>query len=179
MFEKQLQDPTGLTTGRLDTRFSGPDLDPLSKEAQYDPQSSAISSAYIAAFNDYVRKQLGFGQDRTFKPSAHIKEWSTDHQPPGATSPQSGIFNAMPDLANAMKLNPNLKVMLAGGYYDLATPYFEGWYEMHHLSIPANLQGNIEYHYYPSGHMVYANEPSLKALHDDAAAFIRRTSHPG
>ena len=63
-----------------------------------------------------------------------------------------------------------------GGYYDLATPYFQGWYEMHHLPIPDALQDNIEYHYYPSGHMVYAQEASHRALHDDVTAFIVRNS---
>jgi carboxypeptidase C (cathepsin A) len=81
----------------------------------------------------------------------------------------------MPDLANAMKYNPNLKVLLNAGYFDLATPFYEGMYEMHHLQIPASLQANIEYHYYRSGHMVYANEASLKQLHDNVAAFIRKT----
>jgi carboxypeptidase C (cathepsin A) len=76
-----------------------------------------------------------------------------------------------------MKYNPRLKIMLAGGYFDLATPYYEGIYEMRHLQIPAALQRNIEYHYYQSGHMVYANEQSAKQLHDDAAAFIRRTDN--
>ena len=59
-FEKTLQDDSDMTTGRLDTRFSGPTLDPLSKEAEYDPQSAAISSAYVSAFNDYVRKELKY-----------------------------------------------------------------------------------------------------------------------
>src|SRR5205814_146799 len=67
-FEKNLQDEAGYTTGRLDTRFSGPTMDPLSKEADYDPQAAAISSAYVSAFNDYVRTQLKFGQDKTYKP---------------------------------------------------------------------------------------------------------------
>jgi carboxypeptidase C (cathepsin A) len=67
--------------------------------------------------------------------------------------------------------------MLAGGYFDLATPYYEGVYEMRHLQIPQALQRNIEYHYYQSGHMVYANEGSLKQLHDNAADFIRRTDN--
>jgi carboxypeptidase C (cathepsin A) len=83
----------------------------------------------------------------------------------------------MPDLAVALKYNPQLHVLVTGGYYDLATPFYEGWYEMHHLPIPDNLQGNISYSYYPSGHMVYANEASLKALHDDVAAFIRGTNN--
>src|SRR5882757_2017743 len=74
-FEKNLQDDTDTTTGRLDSRFSGPSFDPLSKEAEYDPQSAAISSAYVSAFNDYVRKDLKFGDNRLFKPEIGI--WRT------------------------------------------------------------------------------------------------------
>jgi len=77
-----------------------------------------------------------------------------------------------------MKLNPRLRVLVTGGQFDLATPYFEGVYETRHLAIPADLRGNIEYRYYPSGHMVYANEASLKALHADVADFIQRTAGP-
>lgn len=177
-FSKTLQEQAGLTTGRLDTRFSGPDIDPLSREADYDPQSAAISSAYVSAFNDYVRRTLGYGQGRIFKPEIDVsKDWSFAHQPPGAPYAIPGATNVMPDLAAALKYNPQLKVMVNGGYYDLATPFYEGWYEMHHLPIPANLQGNIEYHYYQSGHMVYAHEASLKELHDNVAGFIRRTDN--
>ena len=180
MFEQKLQEAEGLTTGRLDSRFSGPAMDPLSKEAEYDPQSAAISSAYVSVFNDYVRDTLGFGKDRTYKAEISIgKEWSWDHQPPGAETAHGGIMNVMPDLASAMKYNTQLKVMLLGGYFDLATPFYEGWYEMHHLPIPANLAGNIEYRYYPSGHMVYANEASLQKMHEDVAGFIRRTDNLG
>ncbi len=178
MFEKMLQDPSGLTTGRIDTRFSGPSLDPLSKEAEYDPQSAAVSSAYVAAFNDYVRGTLHYGGERAFKPSVDVfKSWSFAHTPPGADQAFPGALNVLPDLANTMKVNPLMKVMVGGGYYDLATPFFEGWYEMHHLPMPKSLQANIEYHYYPSGHMVYNHEESMKALHDDVAGFIRRTDN--
>jgi carboxypeptidase C (cathepsin A) len=68
-----------------------------------------------------------------------------------------------------------MKVMLAGGYYDLATPFFEGMFEMHHLPIPDKLQQNIRYHYYESGHMVYVNDEVLKKFHDDVANFIEGT----
>ena len=177
-FEKNLQDDHDLTTGRLDTRFSGPSLDPLSKEADYDPQSAAISSAYVSAFNYYVRNQLDYGMGKTYKPEIDVfKWWEFKHQQPCAGFAFPGATNVMPDLANAMKQNPNLKIMLNGGYYDLATPYYEGWYEMHHLPIPDKLQSNIQYHYYPSGHMVYAHEESLKELHDAVAGFIRSTSN--
>lgn len=172
-FEKTLQDDQDLTTGRLDTRFSGPTYDPLSKEADYDPQEAAISAAYVAAFNDYVRKDLKFGVDEKYKPEIDLwKTWNFLHQPPGESQPAQQSANVLPDLAQAMKYDPNLKVMLNSGYFDLATPFFEGIYEMHHLAMPASLQKNIEIKHYQSGHMVYAHQASLKQLHDNVAAFI-------
>jgi carboxypeptidase C (cathepsin A) len=178
-FEKNLQDETDTTTGRLDTRFSGPTLDPLSKEAEYDPQSAAISSAYVSAFNDYVRKTLHYGQDKTYRAEIELwKTWDFKHVPPGATEPRpSSAANTMPDMANAMKYNPDLKVLLTGGYFDLATPFYEGLYEMRHLRMPSKLQDNIRYRYYQSGHMIYAHQESLKALHQDVAEFITATDN--
>jgi len=178
-FEKTLQDDTDTTTGRLDTRFSGPNMDPLDRDAAYDPQSAAISSAYVSAFNDYVRKQLKYGEDETFHVFGDVQPWNWQHQPPGANSPFPISTNVLPDLATAMKYNPQLHVLLTGGYYDLATPYFAAVYEMRHLPIPARLQSNIEYAFYESGHMVYAHEASLKKIHDDVAGFIGRTDNLG
>ena len=177
-FEKNLQDDANLTTGRLDSRFAGPTIDPLSKEAEYDPQSSAISSAYVSAFNEYVRKTLNYGQDREFKPEIDVfMKWDFKHRQPGAPFALGALANVLPDLATAMKTNPRLKVMLLGGYFDVATPYYQGIYEMQHLPIPQNLQANISYHYYQSGHMVYANEEALKQMHAHLAEFIRATNN--
>jgi carboxypeptidase C (cathepsin A) len=177
MFEHELQDGDDLTTGRLDSRFSGPSLDPMSKDSEYDPQSSAISSAYIGAFNDYVRRQLKFGEGRSYRLFADIDHWDFSHKAPGVQGEAlQSSTNVMPDLATAMKTNPGLKVFLNGGYYDLATPYFAAIYEMRHLPIPAALQKNISYAWYPSGHMVYAHEESLKQLHDNVARFIGETN---
>jgi carboxypeptidase C (cathepsin A) len=177
VFSKTLQATKDVTVGRLDTRFFGPTLDPLSKEADYDPQSAGLGSAYVAAFNQYARAELKYGQDKTFKPYIDVwKNWEFKHQPPGAPFPLPMTADVTPDLATAMKYNPRLKVMLNSGYFDLATPYFQGVYEMNHLPIPASLRSNIEIHFYDSGHMVYANEPSFKALHSNVADFIRRAS---
>jgi carboxypeptidase C (cathepsin A) len=169
-----------ITTGRLDSRFAGPTIDPMSKEADYDPQSAAISSAYVSAFNDYVRSSLKFGEKKIYKAGYDVsKNWDFLHQPPGATSKVPGPVNVMPDIAVAMKQNPNLKVQMNGGYYDMATPYYAAEYELHQLPIQASLQGNIEMHFYTSGHMVYAHEPDLKALHANVSAFIEKTKNGG
>jgi carboxypeptidase C (cathepsin A) len=170
-FTKNLRDPEGLTTGRLDTRYIGPSMDPLSEEAEYDPQSNAISSAYTAAVNEYLRTDLKYGKDQTYKPNAYADgnfQWDLRHTGEGGA-------NVMPDLAMTMKSNPQMRVLLAGGYFDLATPFFEGMYEMHHLPIPDKLQQNISYKYYEAGHMVYVNEAVLKQFHDDVAAFVKQT----
>ena len=175
-FSKTLQDPDGLTTGRLDSRFSGPDLDPLSEEAEYDPQSNAISAAYTTAINSYLRTELKYGRDWTYKPGAYGDgnfQWDMKHMGPAGFT--EGGTNVMPDLAYTMKSNPKMKVLLAGGYYDLATPYYEGIFEMHHLQIPQKLQSNISYKYYEAGHMVYVNEQVLSKFHDDVAAFVKAT----
>ena len=175
-FTKNFRDDSDATIGRLDARFAGPTIDRLSKKADYDPQFAAIGSAYASAFNDYVRGTLGFSPDRYFRviPADINAAW-------GATSAHVSLLegkapNLLPDIAVAMKYNPRLKLMLNSGYYDLATPYFEGIYELNQLPIPDSLRANIEIRFYESGHMVYAHEPSLKALHANVADFIRRAS---
>ena len=172
-FEKTLQDEANLTTGRLDSRFSGPTLDPLSKDAEYDPQSASIGAAYVSAFNEYARKQLGVPADKTYKVFAQVfKFWSWKHEGGGLPT----TTNVIPDLALAMKFNPNLVVQLEAGYFDLATPFFQGVYEFQHMPLPPKQQANLEMKFYPSGHMIYANEPSLRALHDNIASLVRRTA---
>jgi carboxypeptidase C (cathepsin A) len=170
-FEKTLQDDQDLTTGRLDTRFSGPTLDSLSEGAEYDPQSSAISSAYVSLFNDYARHELKYGEGQTYLPEALFgsTHWNLVHH----DFPIN--LNVSNDLAEALKTNPRLKIMVNGGYYDLATPFFAAQYEDKHLPIPQSLAKNIEYDWYESGHMVYVLDESLKQLHDRVAAFIKKT----
>ena len=177
-FSKELQSEMGITTGRLDTRYEGPDIDPLSQEAEYDPFGSATSSAYNTAINQYSRDTLKYGENMTYKPSAREAggfNWDLHHAPPGSQGWDDSSVNVMPDLAMAMKHNPKLKVLLMGGYYDLGCTYFGAEYEDKHLQIPASLDGNISYHFFQTGHMVYVTEPALKELHDDTAAFIRST----
>ena len=180
-FSKELQDADGITTGRIDSRYRGPDLNRLSEEAEYDPQGSAVSAAYATAINDYLRTELKFGKEETYKPNVYDEigtQWDFHHKAPGGPADNQGFgsaTNVMPDLAFTLKSNPQMRVMLAGGYFDLATPYFEGMFEMRHLPIPQSLQKNISYKYYESGHMVYLNESVLRQFRGDVAQFVHDT----
>lgn len=190
-FSKELKVDQGVSVGRLDSRYEGPDLDPLAQSIGYDPQSDAITSAWNTAINQYLHNDMKYATQDTYLMNARQGDptfsWNMTHRPPGrgnggggggaAGTVEQGA-NVMPDLAYRMKLNPKMKVLLTGGYYDLATPYFEGIYEMHQLPIPKALQSNISYHYYEAGHMIYVREDILKAFHNDVASFIKSTENP-
>lgn len=99
-------------------------------------------------------------------------EWDFKHKQPGAPFALPALPNVMPDLADAMKQNPQLHVLLLGGYFDLGTPYYSAEYEIHNLPIPEKLEQNISFQFFPSGHMVYLDPKSHDALHAAAASFI-------
>ena len=168
-FSQTLLGDNNQITGRLDSRFAGDAIDPLSETAQYDPMDSYISAAFTSTLNSYVRNDLKFGNEMQYKPSGNVQPWNFRRR--GFI----GFPNVMNDLARAMIYNPSMKVLLTGGYYDLGTPYFEGKFEMKHLPMPASLQKNIQYKYFESGHMVYLHPEALKSLHDAVAKFINDT----
>jgi len=176
-FSKYLQDSAGLTTGRLDSRYQGPAFDPLSRDADYDPFTQSIGSAFLAGINAYVRSDLKFGENMTYKDSAREPGWDWDmkHGSPNG-GPTGASVNVEADLGMAMKSNPKMRVLLMGGYFDLGTLYYGATYEMKHLPIPDDLEKNIEYKFFPTGHMVYVNEEALHGLHDRTAAFIKENA---
>jgi carboxypeptidase C (cathepsin A) len=178
-FTQELMRQNRITVGRLDSRFSGITFDPLAKEASEDPQSNAIEAAYTAAFLDWYHEGLKFGEGKTYNVSAEIwRSWDFKHQAPGAPIPIPGLTNTGIDLGHAMTANPNLRVLVLNGYYDLATPFFASEYMMAHLGLAKSEQSRIEMKYYPAGHMMYVYEPSLKAFKADVGEFLDRVSKP-
>jgi len=175
-FMEELQRSRGLTTGRLDSRFSGPSYDPLAEYASYDPQSTAITGAFTAAFNEYVRNDLKYGQGMTYKVDANFAgaHWDWKHGG-GRGYGFPGAPNVEPDLIHALISNPHLRVQVENGYYDLATPFFETEYTMDHLDLPASLQSHIQLKYYDAGHMMYLNDAAHAKLKATVAAFIEST----
>lgn len=178
-FQRELFGAANQTSGTLDTRYVGATVDPIGKLADYDPQSAALSGAYVGAYNDYVRTTLRYGDGIEFKAGIPIYDsWDYRHKPPGSSRLMIALPNVLPDLAVAMKQNPSLKVQVHGGYYDISTPYFAGKFELRHLPVPPELQRNIDFHYYEAGHMIFAHPPSFATLRQNIGRFIEQTSVP-
>ena len=175
-FSKYLQDGADITTGRLDSRYEGPAMDPLAKDADYDPFTESIESSILAAMNTYAHDTLHFGRDMTYKPSARESgfHWNMEHRSPGQGWPGTST-NVSADLAYVLKVNPHMHALLMGGYFDLGTLFFGATYEMKHLPMPVSLQKNIEYKFFPTGHMVYINDDALHGLHDRTVQFIQES----
>ena len=176
-FAQDLLGASGETTGRLDSRWQGPSMNPMSSDADYDPFTESIESAIQAAMNTYAHTTLKFGDTMTYEPSARMDGWNWDMAVKGQGGGWPGTSsNVMSDLAYTMKVNPHMHVLLMGGYFDLGTLYFGATYEMKHLPIPASLQKNIDYKFFPTGHMVYVNPDARAGLHQRTAEFIRANS---
>jgi carboxypeptidase C (cathepsin A) len=176
-FEQQLLLGRGETTGRLDGRFTGPVADPLAEIPTYDPEISAIGSAYVSAINQYLRHTLHFGGEHHYLilSESVSAAWNPLHTPPGQSAPADISTNVMPDLAGAMTLDPALRVMVNAGFFDLATPYFAAVYQMRQLPMQHELQQNIEYCFYRAGHMIYVAPGALAQLQANIVGFIRST----
>jgi carboxypeptidase C (cathepsin A) len=178
-FMAELQRERGMVTGRLDARFSGYTFDPLAEYARYDPQSTSISGAFVAAFHSYISQELKFHPKRPYMVSANFAghRWKWAHAERGGYG-FPGSPNVEADLKSALITNPHLYVQVENGYYDLATPFFGTEYTMDHLGLPAKLQGHIDLKYYDAGHMMYVHVPSLEKLSANVDAFIAAHSQP-
>lgn len=166
-FVKELLRELKRTVGRLDSRFVGFDRDAVGENVEHDPSMSAIMGPYTATFNDYVRGELNFVSDLPYEilhPNLWEKWSYAEHE--------NRYVDVSETLRKAMSINPSLKIFVANGYYDLATPYFATEYTFNHLSLDASLRGNISMGYYEAGHMMYIHLPSLRQMKADLAQFI-------
>jgi carboxypeptidase C (cathepsin A) len=163
----------GLAVGRLDARFTAPEPDGGREKYSADASYSHIQGPYTAALNQYVREELGYENDLPYEilSSPTNEAWSYKEFEGRAVS-------VVEDLGGAMRANPSLKVHIACGYYDGATPHYAAEHVVAHLPIPAELQANVEFAHYEAGHMMYVHEPSRIRQSADLADFIRRAT-PG
>ncbi len=167
-FNKELLRDKKLTTGRLDSRFTGIDKDLAGDNVESDPSMNAIRPPYTATFNDYVRKDLGFKSDLEYYIlGGGVGRWDWNQN--------NGYANTAPTLQQAMQKNPYMKIFVGAGYYDMATPYFAMEYTFATMNLDASLRKNITVNYYEAGHMMYIEKNSLKKLKDDASSFIQKS----
>lgn len=165
-FLKELMRGDRRTAGRLDSRFKGIDRDSGGNSPDSDVSMNAIRPPYTAAFNDYVRRELGYKSDVEY----YILGG-------GITSPWSWNVNngyadtSMP-LKDAMAKNPYMKVWFTQGYYDMATPFFAAEYTVSAMNLDPTLRRNISFDYYEAGHMMYIEVGSLAKFKRDFVKFM-------
>jgi carboxypeptidase C (cathepsin A) len=167
-FTKELLRAQHRTVGRLDSRFTGIDRDSGGEMFEYDPSMANITGPYTAAFNDYVRRELKFESDLPYE----VLNFKANEQWSFAQH-ENRYVEVAETLRKAMTINPYLKVFVANGYYDLATPYFATEYSFNHLSLDPGLQENIAMGHYEAGHMMYIHSSSLAQLKSDLTSFMQ------
>jgi carboxypeptidase C (cathepsin A) len=167
-FTKELLREEGKTVGRLDTRFTGYDLDAAGAEPEFDPSMASLDGPYAAAINDYIRRDLKFESDLVYERLASVWPWTWDND--------NRYVNVAEALRRAMTRNPDLKVLMQGGVYDLATPYFDSIFTRDHLGLPKELRGNVKVELYEAGHMMYIRDVDHRKFKKDLAAFIQEAA---
>ena len=168
-FCKELLRDQRRTVGRIDARFQGIDRDASGESFEHDPSMTAIIGPYAGAFNDYVRSELAFENDLPYEVMSNLYQtWDYNKH-------QNQYVNVAETLREAMSKNPALKIIVANGYYDLATPYFATEYTFDHLELDPTLRDNIAMTYYEAGHMMYLHEGSLAQLAEDLRGFVQRS----
>jgi len=168
-FMKELLRDQRRSIGRLDSRFTGIDRDAAGNNTDGDPSMNAIRPPYTSVFNDYIRRDLGFRSDLEY----YILGG-------GITSPWNwNVDNGYADTSQRLKLamakNPYMKVWLAQGYYDMATPYFAAEYTVSAMNLDAELRKNVSFTYYEAGHMMYIEKKSLGQLKEDLVKFMQNS----
>lgn len=164
-FETELLRDQKKIVGRLDTRFASAAASAASTDPEFDPSMTAIRPPYTSMFADYVRSELGYKSDAVYYIlGGGIGGWDF--------ASDNAFAETASGLKNAFLKNPFMKVFMAMGYYDAATPYFAAEYTMDHLALDARLKPNISTGFYEAGHMMYIHVPSLAKFKKDVGAFI-------
>ncbi len=167
-FAKELLRRSGRVIGRYDSRYQGIDVDDAGERPEYDASAAAVFAPFTAAINDYLHNDLKVEDE-------HVYEIITDKvQPWNYGQHMTHYPDASNTLRESMSANPYLKLFVASGYYDLATPPATVTYSIDHLRLPPELQKNAEHKFYEGGHMMYIYEPAMKQLRKDVAAFYEK-----
>jgi carboxypeptidase C (cathepsin A) len=171
-FTKELLRDQKRTVGRLDSRLKGWDLLAATERPEFDPSMAAIRTPYTATFNHYVRTALGYKTDLTYHIlGGGIGPW--DWGSAGGGHPDTSDA-----LRSAFAKNPYMKLFVASGFYDLATPYFATEYTLSHMGLEPSVRANVTTAEYEAGHMMYIHAGELARLKRDVSAFLERALPP-
>ena len=165
-FCKELLRGERKTIGRLDGRFTGFDYDAAGEVYESDPSSAAITGPFAAALNAYLRGELKYESDAVYAISGNVRPWSY-------ANAQNEYLNVSETLRQAMTENRFLRVFLANGYYDGATPFCATEYTVSHMDPGGELKDRISFGYYEAGHMMYIHAPSHAKLKADIVGFMK------
>lgn len=178
-FRKELLRKDERTLGRYDARFMGWDVDAAGETPGFDPSDTGISGVFVGAFHDYIERELKYITQETYYINGPgvSQAWEFKHHAPEPGNRPQATPDTAVDLADAMRKNPKLRVFSANGYFDLATPFFATEYDLSHMSLPEKLMDNVEFGYYPAGHMVYLNVEALRQMKSDLDRFYTETLH--
>ena len=163
-FTRELLREKHETIGRLDGRLTGPASLNVGETSEFDPSNTLIAPPFQAAFTNYVRTELGYKTDLFYYVSGGIQPWDY--------GVQNGFGDTTALLRNAFAKNPYLKVMVAAGYYDLATPYFAIEHTFNHMGLHPEMHKNVIWNYYQAGHMLYIDNDASTKLKHDISEFI-------
>ncbi len=171
-FDKELLRGERRTVGRLDSRFTGMDRDAAGREApEFDASYAAIFGEYTAVFNDYIRRELKFETDLPYEIlTDKVRPWSYERA-------QNRYVDVAETLRNAMSQNPYMKVFVANGYFDCATPFAATKYTFARMSLEPDIRKNVSMDYFEAGHMMYIDRAAHARLKKDIAEFIRTNSN--
>jgi carboxypeptidase C (cathepsin A) len=165
IFCRELLRNQRLTVGRLDSRFIGPNLSDTAEGDFYDPTMAVIRPPFTATFNNYVRSDLGYKTDLEYNVLGGLGQWDWG-------SAGSGFPDVSESLRLAFVKNPYMKLFVASGYYDLATPYSATQYTLNHMNLDPQQHAKITLGYYEAGHMMYLRSDSLDHLKQDVSGFL-------
>jgi carboxypeptidase C (cathepsin A) len=166
-FYKELLRDRGVTVGRLDSRYTGKDYDNAGEMPDNDPSFYGIDGGYTAAMNAYARGELGFKTDKSYVTIGGVNDWDWKLKGQGDSD---FYFNVAPYIGRTLRENSGVKVFVAAGWYDFATPFFGAEYALGRTGIPAD---RVQFHYYDAGHMMYVRDADLAKLSRDIRGFIR------
>ncbi len=169
-FARELLRDEGRVLGLYDATATGrdpfPDRDGM---AWPDPTLSGIERVFAAGINARLRSELGVSTDREY----HLlsmqvnKDWKIDFDQHALES-QVG---ATDDLRYGMALNPDMKVFLTHGLYDMVTPYFSSDRIRNLLRLDDRTAGSLTVEHFHGGHMFYAWEESRVAFRRSIGSF--------